>query len=84
MAQLESVQYEAACVISGAWKGTSREKLYDDLGWESLHHRRNCRRLCLFYEIYNTDFPKYLSKIIDTYRPKKSENQVLANIPCRT
>ena len=88
MARLESVQYEAACVISGAWKGTSRKKLYDDLGWESLNHRRNCRRLCLFYEIYKTDFPKYLSKIIDTCKPIKSarlvENQVLANIPCRT
>ena len=28
MARIESVQYEAACVVYGAWKGTSRDKLY--------------------------------------------------------
>ena len=34
MAQVESVQHEeAAHIVSGAWKGTSRTKLYADLGW---------------------------------------------------
>ena len=31
--KLESTQYSA---VSGAWHGTSRQKLYDELGWESL------------------------------------------------
>ena len=34
--KLESTQYSAALAVSGAWHGTSRQKLYDELGWESL------------------------------------------------
>ena len=36
MEKLESVQYSAALAITGAWRGTSREKLNAELGWESL------------------------------------------------
>ena len=53
MEKLESVQYSAALAITGAWKGTSRDKLYDELGWESLNLRRWSRRLILFYKIVN-------------------------------
>ena len=45
MATLESTQYQAALAVSGAWKGTSRVKIYEQLGWESLDHRRTFRRL---------------------------------------
>ena len=37
MARVESVQYKAALVVSVAWKGTSKDRLYQDLGWESLY-----------------------------------------------
>ena len=37
---LESVQYSAALAVAGAWKGTSYDKLLDELGWEYLYHRR--------------------------------------------
>ena len=30
---IEQVQYKAALIISGSWQGTSRVKLYDELGW---------------------------------------------------
>ena len=53
MEKLESTQYSAALAVTGAWKGTSREKLYDELGWESLNPRRWSRRLILFYKIVN-------------------------------
>ena len=36
MEKLESVQYSAALAVTGAWRGTSREKLYAELVWESL------------------------------------------------
>ena len=29
---LESTQYQATLAVSGAWKGTSRTKIYDELG----------------------------------------------------
>ena len=35
----ESTQYTAALAVSGAWNGTNRTKLYDELGWESLNDR---------------------------------------------
>ena len=32
MEKLESVQYSAALAVTGTWRGTSREKLYTELG----------------------------------------------------
>ena len=59
MEKLESVQYSAALAVTGAWKGTSRQKIYDELGWESLNFRRWSRRLVLFYKIINNLTPDY-------------------------
>ena len=59
MEKLESVQYSAALAITGAWRGTSREKLYAELGWESLCSRRWSRRLTLFYKMINGMSPVY-------------------------
>lgn len=39
MEKLESVQYSAALAITKTWRGTSRVKLYAELGWESLDCR---------------------------------------------
>ena len=60
------VQYEAARIVTGAWKGSSREKLYDDLGWESLSNRRIQRRLTLLFEVQKDKFPRYLLNTIDS------------------
>ena len=59
MEKLESVQYSAARAITGAWKGTSRKKLLEELGWETLDLRRWSRRLVLFYKIVNNITPAY-------------------------
>ena len=61
---IERVQYKAALIVSGCWQGTSREKLYDELGWESLSNRRWARRLVIFYKIHNDLTPSYLSELI--------------------
>ena len=37
--KIESVQCNAALAITGAIRGTSREKLYQELGLESLQNR---------------------------------------------
>ena len=50
MSRLESVQYSAAFAVTGAWKGTSRDEIYQELGWETLTDRRWYRRLTLFYK----------------------------------
>ena len=64
MEKLESVQYSAARAVTGTWKGTSREKLYIELGWESLSSRRWSRRLILFYKIMNNLAPLYTKEPI--------------------
>ena len=38
MNMLEKTQYQAALAITGTWKGTNTDKLYEELRWESLHH----------------------------------------------
>ena len=42
--KLKSVQYKAALTITGAIQGSSREKLHQELGLESLKSRRWHRR----------------------------------------
>ena len=32
MERVEKLQYQAALAITGTWQGTSRNKLYDELG----------------------------------------------------
>ena len=53
MNEVERVQYRAALAVTGAWKGSSRSKLYDELGWESLSDRRNKQRQVLLFKIIN-------------------------------
>ena len=57
---IEQIQYKAALLVSGYWQGTNREKLYDELGWESLSERRWSRRMTMFYRILNGMAPSYL------------------------
>ena len=40
MDRIERVQYQAARAITGCWQGSNRNKLYDELGWESLSDRK--------------------------------------------
>ena len=49
--KLESVQYDAALAITRAIRGSSREKLYQKLGLESLKSRRWYQKLCLFFKL---------------------------------
>ena len=59
---IESIQYNAAQfnAITGAVKGTSREKLYQELGFESLQQRRWYRQLCCLFKIINNKSPIYI------------------------
>ena len=54
---IESIQYNAALAITGTIRGTSREKLYQELGLEYLSSRRWFRRLSIFYKIFKTKSP---------------------------
>ena len=55
---LEKIQYNSALAITGAIRGTSKEKLYLELELESLEKRRD------FYKIFNKQSPTYLLNLI--------------------
>ena len=69
MNKLESVQYSASLAVSGAWRGTSKSKVYNELGWEYLSERRWFRGMCLFYKIVNNQTPAFLRECIALLPP---------------
>ena len=78
--KIESIQYNACSAITRAIRGTSTEKIYQELGLESLQLRRWYRKLCLFYKVFKNEHPKYLFNLI----PVKSTpyaTRPVGNIP---
>ena len=85
MMKLESVQYQAALAVTGTWKGTSRIKIYEELGWETLDSRRMYKRILQLHKILDNKTPSYLR---DKLPPNRNS---LINLPyifqeirCRT
>jgi len=84
--KIESIQYNASLAITGAIRGTSKEKLYLELGLESLQSRRWFRRLCSFYKILKNKAPIYLYNIIpdlNNFLNTRNRN-LIPHIFCRT
>ena len=54
------IQYQAALAITATWQGSSRIKLHEELGWETLSDRRICRRILQVHKIINRRTPIYL------------------------
>ena len=65
---LEQTQYSAALAVTVVWRDTSRQKLNNKLGWESLHDRRWYRRLCHFFVLKKQRTPQYLVNEIPNER----------------
>ena len=55
--KLESIQYNACLAITGAIRGTSKEKLCQELGLESPQLRRWYRKLGMFIKFTKTKAP---------------------------
>ena len=54
------VQYNTSLAITVAINGISKEKLYQEFGFESLKDRRWSWRLCYLHKIVSTKMPPYL------------------------
>ena len=84
---LESIQYNAAIAITGAIRGTSSEKLFQELGLESLKSRRWLRKLCLFYKIFHKKSPSYLFQLIPpnnkVYATRSSRSNKISSFKTR-
>ena len=76
--RLESIQYNTTLAITGAIRGTSKEKLYQELGFEFLQCRRWFRKLSYFYKIIKNESPSDLCHLIPkpltSYPTRNSEN----------
>ena len=59
-------------------RGTSREKLYQELRFESLQQSRWYRKLCCLFKIINNQSPRYLFQLVPSpntrYFSRNSEN----------
>ena len=78
--KLDSIQYSACLAIAGTIRGTSYEKLNQELSLETLQSRRLFRKLWLFYKIVNIQSPSYLFAYIpSTDRIYNTRNA--ANVP---
>ena len=90
MDNVEKVQYQASLAVTGAWQGSSRSKLYEDLGWESLADRRWCRRILQIHKIVNNVTPSYLhSKLPYNRRPcrplyRQNNYNIFHEVRCKT
>ena len=60
-----SLSLSTVLAVTGAWRGTNTDKIYEELGWESLYHRRYYRRMTLFCKIVNKCTPEYLRALIN-------------------
>ena len=74
MGKAERIQYQAALAVTGAWQGSSRSKLYEDLGWESLSERRWCRRILQIHKIVSKRRLLISDKLPRHRRPLHSDN----------
>jgi hypothetical protein len=61
---LKHVQYEAAKIVTGAIKGTSKHHLMQEVGWESMSTRRKIHKLILYCKIINNLSPTYLKELL--------------------
>ena len=61
--KLEAVQYNACLAITCAIRGTSRERIYRELGLKTLNDRRCSRKLFFFRKIIK-GFPLHICKKI--------------------
>ena len=68
MEKVESVQYQAALAITGTWRGTSKLKLYEELGWETLSDRRFRKRILQMHKIIDGTTPSYLKDKLPPFR----------------
>ena len=88
--KIEIVQYNAVHIITGALKGTSRYKIYQELGLESLADRRWTRKLIFFHKIILGLLPSYLKDYLilcdnlRTYLTRSSTQKTIKAFLART
>ena len=83
------VQHNAALVITGAVKGRPRDRIYRELGLESLAERRWSHKIFFSHKIMNRLLPVYLQSYISycgegVYRTRSTNQNNLRQLSTRT
>ena len=76
---LESIQYNATIAITGTIRGTSLEKLFQELGLETLKTRHWFGKLHLFHKIFHSKSPNYLFNLIPENNSPYASRRALNN-----
>ena len=66
--RLESIQQKSALAITGVIGRTSKEKLYQELTFQSLQFRRWFLKLSLCYKIMKNEFEYSLFSVLQTFQ----------------
>ena len=82
--KIESLQYNAVLAITGAIKDSSKEKFYQELGFESLKDRQLMRKLCCLYKIMSSKRPSYLYDILPPLQRSQRNQGFFQPLLCRT
>ena len=84
--KVESVLYNAALSITGAIKGTSKEHIYHELGFERLADRRWFHRMCTFWKIVKGISPTYLQNYLPViqHSGNPTRQNLFSAIPSKT
>ena len=75
---IESIQLDAARIITGTTKVCSIQKLYEERGLEPLQNRRIRQKLCQLFKIINCLTPLYLRTILSE-RVQQQSRYILRN-----
>ena len=70
--KLGFIQYNAALAITGAIRPTSRQKLYKELGYQSLVSKRWYHKICCSYKVFKTHLGSYSTLFLDVIPTAKS------------
>ena len=81
--KIETMQYNAALVMNGAIRGTSKEKLYKELRTESLNNRRWLRRMSYLNKIILTKLPSYSYESIPLLQRSYQYHGCFQTLRCR-
>ena len=79
------MQYKAALAITGAVEGTSRDKVYQEIGPDSLKSRRWYKSLSRMFKIMKEKTPAYLINLVPKCeRTIRTKNNSIPTFNCQT
>ena len=78
--KVERIQYQSAIAITVTCQGSSRTKLYEELGWETLSDSR--MSILQIYKIIDKKIPVYLREKLPP-NPRPFLSRVFRDIKCR-